>query len=76
MLPWRRHTGKHKFIYLASVAQQMFGNQGAAVQVDRDVGACGNLLVPNRSRIDMYWVELVIPRDQLCEHIPEYGTSP
>lgn len=54
----------------------MFGNQGAAVQVDRDVGACGNLLVPNRSRIDMYWVELVIPRDQLCEHIPEYGTSP
>ena len=45
------------FAYLAPVTQQVFGNQAGAAQVERDFSCCGNLLVPNRSRNDTYWVE-------------------
>ena len=76
VLPWWGRTGRHKFPQLAPVAQQVFGNQAAAAQVERDFSACGNLLVPNRSRIDTYWVEMVMFLKANFDHIPEYGSIP
>ena len=76
VLSWWRDTGKIKFPYLAPVAQQVFGNQATAAQVERDFSACGNLLVPNRSRIDSYWVEMVMFLKANYEHIPAYGDIP
>ena len=35
--------------------------------------ASGNLLVPNRSHIDTYWVEMVMLLKANLEHIPDYG---
>ena len=64
------------FPYLAPVAQQVFGNQAAAAQVERDFSACGNLLVPNRSRIDTYWVEMVMFLKANFEHIPAFRQIP
>lgn len=58
------------FPYLAPVAQQVFGNQASTAQVERDFSACGNLLVPNRSRIHTYWVEIVMFLHVNFEHIP------
>ncbi|CAN0227778.1 unnamed protein product, partial [Ascophyllum nodosum] len=60
VLPWWRQKGRKMFPYLAPVAQKVFGNQASASQVERDFSGCGNLLVPNRSCIDTYWVEMVM----------------
>ena len=76
VLSWWGDTGKIKFPYLAPVAQQVFGNQATAAQVERDFSACGNLLVPNRSRIETYCVEMVMFLKANYEHIPEYGDIP
>ena len=43
--------------------------------VERDFSACGNLLLPNRSRIDTYWVEMVMLDKANFEHIPDYGIA-
>lgn len=69
-------TGKIKFLYLAPVAQHVFGNQAIAAQVERDFSACGDLLVANPSRIDSYWVEMVMFFKVNYEHIPVYGEIP
>ena len=74
MLSWWGHTCKIKFPYLAPVAQQVFGNQATAAQVERDFSACGNILVPNRSRIDSYWVEMVVFLKANYETSPSTGT--
>ena len=58
------------------VAQQVFGNQASASQVERDFSGCGILLVPNRSRIDTYWVEMVIFLYVNFEHIPALKDKP
>ena len=50
----------------------MFGNYAAAAQIERDFNSCGNLLKPNRSRIDTYWVEIVMFLKANYEHIPEH----
>ena len=47
-----------------------FGNQATAAEVERDFSACGNLLGPNRSRIETYWVEMVMFLKANYEHIP------
>ena len=39
--------------------RQVSGNQAAAAQVERDFSVCDNLLVPNQSRIDTYWLQMV-----------------
>ena len=44
--------------------------------VERDFSACGILLVPNRSGIDTYWVEMVMFLKAAFEHIPDYGAIP
>lgn len=76
VLHWWGRTGKNMFPYLAPVAQQVFGNQAAAAQVERDFSACGNLLVPNRSRIDTYWVEMVMFLKANFEQIPALREIP
>lgn len=53
-------TGKHAFPLLKAVAQQTFGNQASAAEIERDFGGCGSLLVSTRSRADAYWVEMVM----------------
>ena len=66
--------GKLMFPHLAPVAQQVFGNQAAAAaQIERDSSGCGNLLVPNRSRIETYWVDMVMFLEGNVQHIPAYG---
>ena len=78
MLRWWGRSSKLKFPYLLSVAQHVlvlvlvFGNQAAAAQVERDFSGCGNLLKLNRSRIDAYWVEMLMPMKANYEHIPEH----
>ena len=76
VLRWWGSSGKLKFPYLAPVAQQVFGNQAAAAQVERDFSGCGNLLKPDRSRIDTYWVEMVMFLKANYEHIPEHEHIP
>ena len=41
--------------------------------VEGDFSACGNLLIPNPSRIDTYWVEMVMVLKANFEHIPDHG---
>jgi len=76
VLPWWQQTGRKMFAYLAPVAQQVFGNQAAAAQVERDFSACGNLLVGNRSRIDTYWVEMLMFLKVNYKHIPALKDIP
>ncbi|CAN0008145.1 unnamed protein product [Pylaiella littoralis] len=64
------------FPYLAPVAQQVFGNQASASQVERDFSGCGSLLTPNRSRIDTYWVEMVMFLYVNSEHTPALKDIP
>lgn len=72
MLPWWGRTGKNVFPCLAPVAQQVFGSQVAASRVmsDRDFGGGVNYLMPNRSRMDAYWAEIVLFLKANFEHIP------
>lgn len=78
VLTWWRRTGRAGRCspYLTPVAQQVHGNQAEVAQVDRDFSGCGNLLVPNRSRIDTYWVEMVTFLKANFEHIPAFKDIP
>ncbi|CAB1115492.1 unnamed protein product [Ectocarpus sp. CCAP 1310/34] len=76
ILPWWRQTGRKTFPYLAPVAQQVFGNQAGAAQVERDFSGCANLLTRNRSRMDTYWVEMVMFLHANFEHIPGFKDIP
>ena len=80
VLRWWGRSGKLKFPYLAPVVQQalvlVFGNQAAAAQVKRNLSSCGNLLKPNRSRIDTHWVEMVMFLKANYENIPEHEDIP
>ncbi|CAN0605527.1 unnamed protein product, partial [Ectocarpus sp. 12 AP-2014] len=76
VLSWRARTGKRRFPELAPVAQQVFGNKASAAQVERDFSGCGNLLPPNRSRMDMYWVEMVMFVEANFKDIPAYSAIP
>lgn len=64
------------FPYLAPVAQQVFGNQAGAAQVERDFSRCADLLTRNRSRIDTYWVEMVMFVHANFEHVPPFKDIP
>ncbi|CAM9505990.1 unnamed protein product [Ectocarpus sp. 8 AP-2014] len=71
VLSWWGRTGKNVFPCLAPVAQQVFGSQVAASQVeDRDFEGGVNFLTPNRSRMDAYWAEMVMFLKANFEHIP------
>lgn len=76
VLGWWATKGKNQFPALAPVAQQVFGNQASAAQIERDFSGCGNLLPPNRSRMDTYWVEMVMFLKANFDHIPAYGAIP
>ena len=64
------------FPYLAPVAQQVFGSQASAAQVERDFSGTGLLLAPNRSRMDTYWVEILMFLKANYEHIPAFKSIP
>ncbi|CAB1114869.1 unnamed protein product [Ectocarpus sp. CCAP 1310/34] len=64
------------FPYLAPVAQQVLGNQAGAAQVERDFSSCANLLTRNRSRIDTYWVEMVMFLHVNYKRIPAFKDIP
>lgn len=53
-------SGKHAFPYYRHVAQQVYGNQASAAQIERDFSGAGNLLTGKRSRLDTYWVEMAL----------------
>ncbi|CAN0293178.1 unnamed protein product, partial [Ectocarpus sp. 4 AP-2014] len=76
ILPWWRQTGSKTFPYLAPVAQQVLGNQAGAAQVERDFSSCANLLTRNRSRMDTYWVEMVMFLHSNMERIPDFKDIP
>ncbi|CAN0129982.1 unnamed protein product, partial [Pylaiella littoralis] len=76
VLPWWRRKGRKMFPFLAPVAQQVFGNQASASQAERDFSGCGVLLVPNRSRIDTYWAEMVMFLHVNSEHTPALEDIP
>ena len=76
MLTYWAKKGKHAFPFLTPVAQQTFGNQASASRVERDFSGCGNLLVPNRSRIETYWVEMVMFLKANYSSIPAYKDIP
>ena len=76
VLTYWAKKGKHTFPLLTPVAQQTFGNQASASQVERDFSGCGNLLVPNRSRIETYWVEMVMFLKANYSSIPAYKDIP
>lgn len=76
VLPWWRNTGRKMFPYLAPVAQQVLGNQAGAAQVERDFSSCANLLTRNRSRIDTYWVEMVMFLHVNYKRIPAFKDIP
>ena len=50
--------------------------QAGAAQVERDFSACGNLLAPNRGRIDTYWVEMLMFLKVNYKHIPALKDIP
>ncbi|CAM9657829.1 unnamed protein product [Sphacelaria rigidula] len=56
---WARQE-KIQFILLRSVAQQAFGNQASAAQIERDFGGAGQLLSSRRSRLDGFYVEMLL----------------
>lgn len=76
VLQYWAQSGKHAFPTLAPVAQQVFGNQASAAQIEREFSGAGALLTPNRSRIDTYWVEMILFLKANFEHIPEYSAIP
>ncbi|CAM9155289.1 unnamed protein product, partial [Hapterophycus canaliculatus] len=43
-----------------NIARQTFGNHAFAATPERDFSGCGLFLVPNRSRVDEYWVAKVM----------------
>lgn len=56
---WGR-TGKYTFRLLRPVAQQTYGNQAATAQIDRDVTGAGQLLAGRKSRMDSYYIEMML----------------
>ena len=68
--------GKHSFPSLKYVAQQTFGSQASAAQVERDFSHCGLFCVPNRSRVEEYWLEMVMFLKANYKHIPAYKDIP
>lgn len=78
VLTWWRRTGQKMFPYLAPAAQQVFGNQAAVGRVDCDFfsDGYGDLLVPNKSRVDTYWVEISMFLKENFERIPALKDIP
>ncbi|CAN0217447.1 unnamed protein product, partial [Ectocarpus sp. 13 AM-2016] len=71
---WRR--SRQMFPFLAPVAQQVFGNQAGAAQVERDFSKCADLLTRHRSRVDTYWVEMIMFLHANFKHIPDFKEIP
>lgn len=71
----------HKFFCLASadcrrIKKSIPCRNGDRSQVERDFSACGLLLRPNRSRIDTYWVEMMMFLHVNYKNIPAFKDIP
>ena len=53
-------SGRLKFPRLSKVAQQVFGNQTSAAQIERDFCSARNLLSGRRSRTDVQYIEMML----------------
>lgn len=75
---WARQ-GKLHFKHLRSVAQQAFGNQASAAQIERDFGGWGQLLSSRRSRLDGFYVEMLLflhlNFDKIPVAVPAFTTA-
>jgi len=58
------------------VSRTSFGNQAGAAQVERDFSKCANLLTRHRSRVDTYWVEMIMFLNANFKHIPDFQQIP
>ncbi|CAM9210896.1 unnamed protein product, partial [Sphacelaria rigidula] len=56
---WARQ-GKIHFRLLRSVAQQRYGIQASAAQIERDFGGAGQLVFSRKSRLDGFYVEMLL----------------
>lgn len=70
MLQYWKVSGQDEFPALRSVAQQVFGNQASAAKIDRDFSDAGKLLDAPRSRVDTYWIEMMMFLKANYEKIP------
>ena len=79
VLHYWKMSGKDEFPALGSVAQQVFGNQATAAKVDLDFSDAGKLLDAPRSRVDTYWVEMMMflkaNYDKIPLNIPKISPS-
>jgi len=64
------------FPSLKYVAQQTFGCQASAAQVERDFSHCGLFSTGNRSRVEEYWLEMVMFLKGNYKYIPDYKDIP
>ncbi|CAN0267184.1 unnamed protein product [Ectocarpus sp. 4 AP-2014] len=69
-------VGKQMFPSLKYVAQQTLGVQASAAQVERDFSHCGLFSTGNRSRVEEYWLEMVMFLKGNYQFIPEYKDIP
>ena len=56
---WGKPNTSMNFRILRRVAQQVFGNQASAAQIERDFGSAGVLLSGRRSRMNGFYVEMM-----------------
>lgn len=74
-LNYWQETGNHAFPVLRHVAQQVFGNQASAARIARDFSGVEQLLRGRRSRLDTYWVEMLMFLHLNFDIIPPYIPS-
>ncbi|CAB1098026.1 unnamed protein product [Ectocarpus sp. CCAP 1310/34] len=76
VLAYWNKVGKQMFPSLKYVAQQTFGSQASAAQIERDFSHCGLFSTGNRSRAEEYWLEMVMVLKGNYELIPDYKDIP
>ncbi|CAB1111286.1 unnamed protein product [Ectocarpus sp. CCAP 1310/34] len=76
VLNYWKQSGRHAFPALNYVAQQRFGSQAYAAQIERDFSTGGLLGASNRNRLDEYWVEMVLFLKANFQCIPGYDDIP
>ena len=64
-------SAKLQFPKLWRVAQQVYGNQSTAAQIERDFGSAGQLLSSRRSRLDGMYAEMMLFLHLNFKEIPQ-----
>ena len=73
-LSYWKSAANLRYPKLWRVAQQVYGNQASAAQIERDFGGAGQLLSSRRSRLDCMYVEMLLflhlNFDQMPQDVP------